>query len=72
MSASKCPDDDFAAGYYTDHCRGISPLLKIPGTKKVSQFPLDYLHLVCLGAMRKLLRLWISDPLKVKLPGNST
>jgi len=65
ISASKRTDNDFSDGHYTDHCRRISPLLKIPGTKMFSQFPLDYLYLVCLCAIRKLLRLWISGPLKI-------
>ncbi|KAJ8018126.1 hypothetical protein HOLleu_44057 [Holothuria leucospilota] len=34
----------------------------------VSQFPLDYMHLVCLGVMRRLLFLWRKGPLKARLP----
>ena len=35
----------------------------------VTQFPLDYMHLVCLGVMRKLLLLWLKGPLACRLPG---
>lgn len=34
----------------------------------VSQFPLDYMHLVCLGIVRKLLQTWLRGPLTVRLP----
>lgn len=34
----------------------------------VSQFPLDYMHLVCLGVTRKLLGLWMKGPLKTRMP----
>ena len=33
----------------------------------VSCFPLDYMHLVCLGVMRRLLYCWIEGPLAVRL-----
>ena len=33
----------------------------------VSQFPLDYMHLVCLGVVRRLLNLWLRGPLKSRL-----
>lgn len=34
-------------------------LLKIPHFKPVTNVPLDYMHLVCLGIMRKLIYLWL-------------
>ena len=37
-----------------------SPLERL-GIDMVSQFPLDYLHLVCLGVMKKLISLWVDD-----------
>lgn len=33
----------------------------------VTQFPLDYLHLVCLGVVKKLIDLWLHGPLTVRL-----
>lgn len=35
-----------------------SPVVEIAGFDPVSQFTLDYLHLCCLGVMRKLLNYW--------------
>jgi len=45
-----------------EHHIGQSPLLGLP-IGMVSQFPLDYMHLVCLGVMRRLLWLWMKGPL---------
>lgn len=46
-----------------EHHLGLSPF---EGTSlgMVSQFPLDYMHLVCLGVVRRLLFLWKKGPLK--------
>ena len=37
----------------------------------VTSFPLDYMHLVCLGAMKKLLGHWMRGPLPIRLPSHS-
>ena len=34
---------------------------------RVTDFVLDYMHLVCLGVMRKLLQFWVKGPLKTRL-----
>lgn len=36
----------------------------------VSQFPLDYMHLVCLGVVRRLLHIWLRGPLNFRVPAN--
>ena len=36
----------------------------------VSQFPLDYMHLVCLGVTRRLILLWMMGPLRVRIGSN--
>lgn len=49
-----------------DHHIGISPLLQL-NICLVSNFPIDYMHAVCLGVMRKLLHCWIGGNLTVRL-----
>lgn len=51
-----------------DHHTGVSPLSKLP-IGLVTDFPIDYMHAVCLGVMRKLLNIWMHGDLKVRLPG---
>ena len=36
----------------------------------VSQFPLDYMHLICLGVVRKLIYLWLKGPLPTRMHHN--
>jgi hypothetical protein len=49
----------------TKHKTGISPLSRL-SLGMVSQFPLDFMHLVCLGVMRRLLKYWTSSPRTAK------
>jgi len=42
-------------------------LLNIPHFKPVSNVLLDYMHLVCLGIMRKLLNLWLHGEVRYRL-----
>lgn len=49
-----------------DHHKGESPL-KVLKVGMVSQFPLDYMHLVCLGVMKRMFLLWIKGPLNIRL-----
>jgi len=46
----------------------ISCISLIPDIDIISLFSMDYMHLVCLGAMRKLINLWIKGPLNIRLP----
>lgn len=49
-----------------DHHKAVSPLSCI-SIGMVSQIPLDYMHLVCLGVVKRLLLLWVKGPLKCRL-----
>ncbi|KAJ8039656.1 hypothetical protein HOLleu_13728 [Holothuria leucospilota] len=60
-------DADFRQMRHEDHHTGPSPFLST-SIGLVSQFPLDYMHLVCLGVTRKLLGLWMKGPLKTRMP----
>ncbi|KAK6493020.1 hypothetical protein HHUSO_G2484, partial [Huso huso] len=51
-----------------DHHMGDCSLRKLK-IGMVSQFPLDFMHLVCLGVMRRLLLLWIKGPLPTRTGG---
>ncbi|OXA50049.1 hypothetical protein Fcan01_15190 [Folsomia candida] len=42
-----------------DHHIGTTELTKIDGLHMINSFPIDYMHLVCLGVVKKLLKLWI-------------
>lgn len=63
-------DESFKHTVDEDHHLGHSPLVKT-SIGMVSCFPHDYMHLVCLGVVRRLLDLWISSigPLRCCLSG---
>lgn len=49
-----------------EHHLGETPLLKLP-IDLIKCFPIDYMHNICLGIMRKLLNTWLKGPLHVRL-----
>jgi hypothetical protein len=49
-----------------DHHTGTSALQTLP-LGMVSHFPLDHMHLVCLGVQRKLFYMWLKGPLKTRM-----
>lgn len=54
-----------------EHHVGDCSLQEIPNLNMISAFPLDYMHLLCLGVMKKLiLTLWISGRPPFKLSSN--
>jgi len=63
LESSKRNHNDFVhqiqRQYHSDG--KISEILNIPGLDVVKQFSIDYMHAVCLGAMKKLLMLWKGD-----------
>lgn len=55
-------NEKFRAGIYELHYnrkKDKSALLQIDYLDMVQSFPLDFMHLVCLGVMRKLLNIWV-------------
>ena len=59
-------DDNFANFKYEAHQTMVSPLVKY-NIPCVSSFSLDYMHLVCLGVVRRILFFWKSGPRHCRL-----
>ncbi|XP_066932759.1 uncharacterized protein [Clytia hemisphaerica] len=61
---------DFSAGnYLPNHQKEMSPLLQL-GIDCVDQFPLDYMHLVCLGVTKRILMFLMKGPNVCRLSHN--
>lgn len=63
-------DENFINNKYKDYQMGETILSNIPNFKPVTDVPLDYMHLVCLGVVKKLILLWHIGPASVKLSNN--
>ncbi|XP_064463148.1 uncharacterized protein LOC135374080 [Ornithodoros turicata] len=50
-------DESFRAQTCQSHHKGQSPFVELD-IDMISIFPLDYMHLLCLGVMRRLLHIW--------------
>lgn len=59
-------DEDFATKRNRGHHNGDSPLERL-GIGMISMFPLDYMHLICLGIVKRLLVLWVKGARPHKL-----
>lgn len=59
--APRRTDSSFDEMLNIEHHLGPSPFRNLP-IGMVSQFPLDYMHLVCLGVMKRLIWLWMNGP----------
>ncbi|EFN75022.1 hypothetical protein EAG_08081, partial [Camponotus floridanus] len=62
-------DEDFVHQTDSDYHQGELPtiLLSVPHLGLVSNIALDYMHLICLGIVKKIILLWISGPLAVRI-----
>lgn len=58
--------ESFKSQHDINHHTGISPLIQLD-FDLVNCVPIDYMHLICLGVVRKLLRSWVKGPLPYKL-----
>ncbi len=68
VNASRRTDATFRQAVDEEHHVQHSPLADV-GIDMVACFPYDYMHLVCLGVMKRLLDLWISTtgPLRCRI-----
>lgn len=55
-------DVDFRSRRQGQHHIGDSPFERLP-IDMISAFPLDYMHMVCLGVMKRFITLWRSGPI---------
>ena len=65
-------DEDFVRQNDEEYHRGTTSLLKLPNIGLVSNVPLDYMHLICLGVVKKIVLLWMKEPLSVRIGGQAT
>lgn len=55
-------DRSFRMQEQSEHHIGVSPLLKInPPIDMIHDFVLDFMHLCCIGIMKKLLEFWLEN-----------
>lgn len=66
MVAALRTDAEFDEMLDEEHHRDMSPLREL-GVGLVTSFVLDYMHLVCLGIVRKLVSLWVKGPLTCRI-----
>ena len=59
-------DLSFRCQSNSDHHRTDSPFCKLP-MDMIMQFPIDYMHQLCLGVMRKLLLIWMKGNRDVRI-----
>ena len=59
-------DESFRNQSEKEHHIGTSSLCRLE-LNMIFQFSLDYMHLVCMGVMQKVVYIWIKGPLKTRL-----
>lgn len=65
-NAPKRTHESFKLQLDAEHHTGVSPLSQL-SVGLVTAFPIDYMHNICLGVMRKLLLFWLNGSLKTRL-----
>ena len=58
-------DQRFRERIQEEHHKGVTPFTMLP-IDMVRQFPMDYMHQVCLGVMRRLLVTWFRGPIRTR------
>ena len=59
INSVKRTHDEFKMQSDILHHKGLSILLKLKIFDIINQIPLDYMHLICIGVMKKLIKIWI-------------
>lgn len=69
LNAPLRTDEDFLNRTDPEHNTGISPLVELDGVcnQMVSKFPYEYMHLVCLGVMKKFIHLSLKGNVNVRI-----
>lgn len=65
-------DEDFVQQNDEQYHQGETLLLQIPNIYLVSGVALDYMHLICLGVVKKLLLLLMKGPLTIRIGSTNT
>jgi hypothetical protein len=65
LNAALRTDHSFREKQHPDFHTGISPLLSLD-MDMVAAFPLDYMHVVCLGVMKRMIAFWVKGPLSIR------
>ena len=71
MDVPLCTDQSFADQVQKEHHEGVSPFLSLQ-VDLISSLPLDYMHLVCLGVVQKLLLRCLKEPVPYRQPSLQT
>jgi hypothetical protein len=59
-------DESFRNQEDKDFHNGISPLVAFD-IDLINSFPFDYMHVVCLGVMKRMIAFWIKGPLRCRM-----
>lgn len=65
-------DNEFRSKHQENHHVGTTILESILNIDMIRDFPLDYMHLICLGVVKKLLMFWVHGKPLTKLSCNQT
>lgn len=69
LNAASRTDNHFRAGYYDDYHVSTTPLLQLV-IDLIKDIPLDYMHLVCLGVMKRLISFWYKGNMSIRMMVN--
>lgn len=68
VDSTERSDCSFRSMSQPEHHNGTSPLTKInPALDMIFHFPLDFMHLCCLGVMKKLIECWVTNTASARL-----